>query len=241
MNLVDVATFLAVLLRVGGWTHAAPFIGEKMVPAKVRMASTVLIALMLTSSRSPISMDELMFVGPAELLLGLVAGFAARLPLSAVEGAGQLLGLSLELGFAGTLDPVIREESLPTRRIAFSLAGLAFLGCGGLEASIHALGGPPLSGHGMGAVLERLVVAAGDVLPAALMGAAPVLVAAVIANLAVGLISRAAPGFNLLALMLVAVLVVGLGVLWATAPHFGQMIFGLCMRASHAAETLLTP
>ncbi len=141
---------------------------------------------------------------------------------------------------------MMREESLPTRRIAYSLAGLAFLGAGGLELSLRALGAAPISAmagfssHGFAFVLQRFVVAAGDVLPAALMGAAPVLVAAVIANLAVGLISRAAPGFNILALMVVAVLTVGGGVLWMTAPSFVQSVVAVSLRGAEAATDLLS-
>ncbi len=87
MNLTDISTFLAVLARVAGWMHAAPFIGEKMVPAKVRMAAVILMSLLLTPAHPPIAADELIMILPAELLLGLIAGFAARLAVGS-RGCG---------------------------------------------------------------------------------------------------------------------------------------------------------
>jgi flagellar biosynthetic protein FliR len=225
--------FLAAFARSAAWLQTAPLTGDSTLSPKLRTAMAALMALPIAAARGPLGASELFAALPGELLLGAAIGLAARVEMAGAEAGGQLLGLELELGFAGTFDPMAREEALPTRRLASCLAGLAFLGLDGLELSARSLATPPISGHSLQRALGSLIDASADVLPLAVRAAAPMMVAAVIANVAVALASRAAPALNVFSVMLALVLVIGALALTATAPAF---VREMALTARHAID-----
>ena len=228
----EIAAFLAVLLRTAAWIHAAPLVGDNGLPPRLRLALAALIALPLSIHHPPTDFSHLLSAAPVELLFGLAAGFALRLAFAGVEAGGQLIGIQLELNFAATFDPTSGDESLPTRRIAWCIAGLAFLSMGGLEQALGALAVPAPPGVTR---LPELVQRGGLVFVLALRAAGPMLVASFVANLAVGLASRAAPALNIFSVMLATLLVVGALVLLGTASRFTSEIVGAVRLGMDAA------
>jgi flagellar biosynthetic protein FliR len=237
----DVGAFLACFARAAALLSAAPLGGDRAIPPRFRVALAALCALGVLPVKGPLGTGELWLVLPAELLLGLFAGFLARLVLAGAEAGGQLIGLQLGLGFAGTFDPSAGDEALPTRRLAFSMAGLAFLGAGGLEALVRVLGARTLDGRNLHALLGSVLQRSAEVLPLALRLVAPVLLAALIANLALALASRAAPSLNVFSIMLALVLALGTVVLAATAPAFVREALAIGRLAASAPLSAVAP
>jgi len=216
----EIGAGLLCFARASALFYAAPLVGDRAVPARVRVGLAAVAAFLVAGSRSPVALAEIPAQLPFELALGLIAGFAARLALAAADTGGQLVGLSLGLGFANQVDPMQGEEVLPTRRLAGTLAALAFLAGGGLEQLIAVLATPPPQAATLGALLEQFLNAGGAVLAGGVRLAAPLLVVGVIVNLAAGLASRAAPAVNVFSVAFALVLVVGGLVLIASAPSF---------------------
>lgn len=212
---------LSAFARVGALMQAAPLTGDRTMPMRVRGAAAVVFAVALAPTRPPVELAALPLVLPVEILVGLITGFAARLALASVEAGGQLLGVQMEIGFAAFFDQRLGEESLPTREIIAAFAGLAFLACGGLEAMIRAAAVLPaadLAGRSVLETLASLPERGADVILVAIRLAAPVAVAALVANLASALASRAAPGMNVFAITLSLVLVASALALVTTTP-----------------------
>ena len=228
--------FLAVFVRTAAWLSVGPLTGDVMVPPRYRVAVAALIALVLAPLRPPIAIEALPALLPGELLIGVAIGFSVRLVLSGVEAGGQLIGLQLELGFAGVFDPLLREESLPTRRIAYCLGALCFLATGGLESCVRALAYAPSLGSGSPAIIFSRLMDAASVVPLyGLRIAAPTMLATTVANLAVALASRAAPALNVYSVALAAVLVLGGAALAATAP---ALLRELMLDARYATDLI---
>jgi flagellar biosynthesis protein FliR len=216
----EIGAGLLCFVRAAALFYAAPLLGDRAVPAKVRVGFAALAAFLVAGTREPVALAELPGLIPMEIALGLLAGFGARLVMATAETGGQLVGLTLGLGFANQVDPMQGEDSLPTRRMAMVIAGLAFLGAGGLEQLVGVLAAPTPQGSSMGMVFDQFVNAASFVLTGGLRLAAPILVVSVIVNLAAGLASRAAPAVNVFSVAFALVLVVGGIVLIASAPTF---------------------
>lgn len=226
LTVTELVAFLACFARAGAFLQSFPLTGDHVVPLKLRAALAALIAFALAPMRPALPVDALFWAIPAELLLGLAAGFAGRLVFAGVEAGGQLIGLQLGLGFAGTFDAAAGEPELPTHRMVRSLAGLAFLGMGGLEAVLLTLAAPPASAQSLLGALPQLIDRGAEVLVAGIQLAAPALAVSIIANLAAGLASRAAPALNVFSVALALVLVVGSAVLIATGPAFIAELMG---------------
>jgi flagellar biosynthetic protein FliR len=230
----QLATYLCAFARAGAWLLTAPILSDKALNARLRTAVAALLAIVIAPLHPVAGMEALFSRLPGELILGVIAGFTGRIALYAAETGGQIIGIQLGLNFAATMDPETKDESLPTRRIAYSLAGLAFLSAGGIERSIAALAVSAGGEHAI-AALPLLVDRAGEVLVLGLRAAAPMLIAAVVSNLAVGLASRAAPALNVFSVMLAATFVVGALVLTASAPSLARELTGNARRAADAA------
>ena len=234
----ELATLLAVLARVSAWSYTAPLISGPSVPPRVRMGVALALAALVATARPAVDPDALWSLIPAEVVLGLVAGFGARLIILGAEAAGQLIGMSLGIGFASFYDPGLGEDALPTRRIAGALAGLAFLSADGLQLTLRALAyAPPASGDVL--ALSALVDGSAQVFVTSVRASAPVLVAALVSNLAMAFASRAAPSLNAFSVMLALFLVVGGAVLLATAPAFARELLWVGDRATTWAVDLL--
>ena len=82
--------------------------------------------------------------------------------------------------------------------------------------------------------------AGGVVMLASLRTAAPLLVAAVIANFTAALASRAAPALNAFSVMLALFLIAGIAALWATAPALVQEILRGAASAADAPARLFS-
>jgi flagellar biosynthesis protein FliR len=228
----EIAVFLPAFARAAAFLQAFPLTGDRVVPLKLRAALAAMIAMALVPMRPPLDPAALPIAVPAELLLGLAAGFAGRLVFAGVEAGGQLIGLQLGLGFAGTFDPLVAEQELPTQRLVRCLAGLAFLGAGGLEATLLALAAPPVGATTLLGILPQLIERGGEVLIAGVQLAAPALAVSLVANLAAGLAARAAPALNVFSVALALVLVVGAAVLLATGPAVVADVINSGRRAS---------
>jgi len=220
---VDMAQVMRLLLlfcRIGGVMIVAPLFSSEHVPARARAALALMIAVALAPVSGPApEVATPVAIGLAtagELMIGLAIGFGARLIFVAVNMAGELADLQSGFGFAGMVSPQMGENVSVIGQLQMSVAWLIFLAANGhhivlkgLSASLAALplGSPP------GFAAPALTHATATLIATAVRMAAPVVAAVLLADLALGLLTRAAPQMNLLAIGFPIKLAVGL---WAT-------------------------
>jgi flagellar biosynthetic protein FliR len=233
------APFLATFARCAGFFVSVPFIGDRSTPMRVRTGAALVVAFALAPTRAPLTMEALYFALPAEAVLGLAAGFAARVVVGGVEAGGQLIGQQLGLGFAGAFDPMIGDQEMPTARLARVMFGFAFIGTGGIEACVLALAAPAPAMDSLRAAPSLILAQGGDVLIAGVRLAAPAIVGAMVANLAAALATRAAPALNVFSVVLALLIVVGALVLLATAPMFIAELLGTAARVPDVVSRVL--
>lgn len=198
--------FQAVLLfaRLGAAVMLLPGLGEQEVPGPVRLGlglALVLLLMLALAPGLPAAPDD---VGQAarlmviEVLVGLWLGGLARLVTMAMAVAGQAVALLLGLAQALVPDPDLGGQGTATARL-FSLAAAVLVLSGGLYAiplralvesyTLLPVGEPFPAGAGA----EAMAGAAADSLALSLRLAAPFVLAAVVINVALGLLTRIAP------------------------------------------------
>lgn len=238
-----VATFAATFGRGAAFMYAAPVLSDRTVPAKIRVVTAAVIAMALISARPAIAPEDILFVLPVEILVGLAAGFTGRIVIAGAAAGAELIGLQVGLGFAAAYDPTLGEVAMPVRRLVMTLGGLAFVMAGGVEATIHVMAASPVPARALPDMMMSVVNQTGSILPVALRFSAPVLIAAMVANVAMGLMSRAAPGLNVFSIMLALVMVVGAAILIGTAPALIRDLQGIATRATEAMlpESMVHP
>lgn len=220
--------FLWPLLRISGMVLAAPVFTQTGAPMRVRalitIALTVVIFPLMPDFAPPALWSAGWWLGIfAELALGITFGFVLRIAFEAVGLCGELVSLSVGLGFAQLADPMRGGSAPLMSRFYVMLATALFFALDGHLALIQITTDSfrhfePGAARYSGEQAMAVVGFAGRAILAGTQLALPVMIAMLITNLAFGLIGRAAPALNLLTVGLPIVLVMGLALAIVTLP-----------------------
>ncbi len=139
-----------------------------------------------------------------QVVVGLTLGFLAQLLFSAVQAAGELIDLASGFTLATLYDPLSNVSSSMFGRIhqliavtlLFATNGHLFL-LRGFMASYEVF---PLHPTSIGTLTQTVLAHVGTFFTSALQIAAPVVVVLFLAELALGLVSRAVPSLNVFAM-----------------------------------------
>ncbi|HET9620667.1 MAG TPA: flagellar biosynthetic protein FliR [Kofleriaceae bacterium] len=234
----EIGGVIACLSRVGGLAVTAPVIGDPGVPARARLVFVLAVSLVLGFARPPVELAVLPGVAVVELAIGLATGATARMAMAAVAIGGQIMGLSVGLGFASQYDVHAGESAGVLRSLLTTLASFAFLAAGGLEAIVRSAAAAPARLAELDAIAPAFLHHASAAFSHGIALAAPLLLAAFVGNIALAVMNRAAPAVNVFSVALPAVLVLGGLVLLATAAH---MAGALTQTARTAIDLLASP
>lgn len=220
--------YLWPFFRIGALVGAAPIFGTGLVPMRIRLG----LALTLTLVIAPVIpamplIDPLsatgILISVQQVLIGLVMGFALQLVFAVFVFSGELIAMSLGLGFASMNDPV-SGVMVPTVSQFYTLmVTLLFLAIDGHLVLIDVLARSfttlPVAGAGLSVhSLWELVQWGGHLFSDAVLIALPAMTALLVVNLSFGVLTRAAPQLNMFAVGFPAILMIGLVVMWLTLP-----------------------
>lgn len=209
----QIPTMLLVVFRLGGLAIYGPVFGSAVIPGRVKVFLVFLIGLGVfpvvaaggNGWGQPLQLS-LFALAPlllVELLIGIVIGFLASLPLMAVQTGGLIMGQQMGLGFAQLYNPAIDDEADVVGQMLFYMALAGFLLVGGHEAmvlavlnSFHHIGPGGLTPDvSLIALIAGMLSAA---LELALRVAAPLLALILLESVAMGFISKTVPQLNIL-------------------------------------------
>jgi len=218
-----------------------------MVPMRVRAGLAVLLAWLLLPAAAgrPVAgtTGEILVGLGGEVALGLAMGFVLQLVFAALVFGGQALGLSMGLGFASMVDPQNGVQVPVLSQFYVITAILLFFAMSGhlllvelLAESFRAL--PPGSGLLSPAGLERLLAWGGRLFAHGLLVTLPAVTAILVANLAFGVITRAAPQLNIFAVGFPVTMLLGFAVLMVTLPQLLPRFGALLLDAAELVRSL---
>jgi flagellar biosynthesis protein FliR len=212
--------FALVSSRIVGFVAVSPFPGQN-VGRTQRVGLVVVLSWVATSfaagQSAPRELD-LTLAGPAviELSCGIVVGMGFRLVFAAAEVLASLLGHSTGLATPSVLNPTMEAPETVVARVIGLGAMLAALAAGvhriaiaGLLESFHAL--PVGTFAIVDAPLPRLVDLSIDAFVLGVRLSTPIVAVALLVQLALALVSRAAPSLQIFNVGLTVLL--GTGVL----------------------------
>ncbi|MEP6729864.1 MAG: flagellar biosynthetic protein FliR [bacterium] len=220
-------TVLALLgLRVGGLVLIAPIFSAKPLPASLKAALIVLFAVLLqpAARASAIAGVSLSFTNAfGETMIGFAIGLGAALLVGAADAAGELIAIQTGLSGAAILDPMTSTQGPALGQFTSFFAITLMLA---LDAHVVMLDAVASSTRiiPIGATLDlaggaRAMVATGTQLfGLGLRFAAPVIAVVLIANVALAILSRAAPQLNILSVAFPLQIFAGLMAFAATIP-----------------------
>jgi flagellar biosynthetic protein FliR len=223
-----VTPILWPFLRVLALFSAMPVFAQRGVPMRLRIGLAFLIAFCAQASlppTAPIALDSSAAVVAVlqQVLIGVALGFAVRIVFSAVEFAGELVGLQMGMNFATFFSPMSGgEQTAVSRFYGISIAWL-FIVTGGhllvIGAVVQSFSAFPVAGDPFD-VLRALQPQrwGAEIFRLGLWIALPLLAMLLFTNLILGVISRVAQQMNVFAIGFPITLGVGLAGVLATLP-----------------------
>lgn len=240
------AAFWLPFCRISGAILSAPLFSGKGVPGQFRIflvviLSTVMAPLVLANGTAPLAdFNPLSFSGllmaANELLIGICLGFLVQLAFEAVMLAGSLIATSMGLGFATLIDqqqgtpvPVLGQFlMLITLLLFMALDGhLAFLELLMKSFAMWPPGTVVLTPDAAQILLKSI----SGMLGAAMRIAMPAVIALLVVQIAMGVISRSSPSMNLFAVGFPITMLVGFIVIKQVLPSLAPILEDLLSTA----------
>jgi flagellar biosynthetic protein FliR len=235
-DIKEVATILLIFGRFGGVMAAAPVLSNRHLPARIKIAFSLLVGFALAplyrTAEIPTNASALALAMVGEVLIGLAIGFVAGLAFMAVHVAGEMADVSIGFTMATQYNPALGVHAPVLTQLQTTLAALLFLGMDGhhtvLTATADSIKLLPLGSVLPASSALRCVDLVAGLFSVGVRMALPTVASLVIADAALALLARTAPQINLFTVGVPVKMGVGLLV----------VMIGLPVLVSLTAETL---
>jgi flagellar biosynthetic protein FliR len=239
---VWLTSFLWPFVRILALIATAPVLSQAAIPMRVKIALGGFITLIVAPTLGAVpqvtvfSADGVWII-VNQFLIGAALGTTMQVALAAVDAAGEFIGQQMGLGFATLYDPREGGNAVVVSRYLNTIALLAFLVFDGHLQMISALVATfqqvPIGVNVVGAATHAqgwraLASYGGSVFSTGLLLSLPVVAALLIANLALGILNRAAPQIGIFQVGFPVTMLIGLLLIQFMTPNmipFFQRIF----------------
>lgn len=212
-------TFLLLIVRFTGVFMNCPGIGMGVSGITVRFPAIMVFAFaaVLGSPTAVMPANTVLAVGMmfSELLFGALLGLLPQLAIAGIQAAAGICSTSMGLQASQLIDPTLQVSVPDIARIFGDLAVLIFISLGGHYAVVYAaagMGGVIVPGSFVASdrIIELLVNHTAQVFEIGVLFSAPVVVALLITNVVLGIVSKAVPTVNVFMVSFPLTIAIGL-------------------------------
>ncbi|HEY1858060.1 flagellar biosynthetic protein FliR [Acidocella sp.] len=238
--------FMWPFLRITGLFITGPFYGSSSIPAVVKALIAAAYAAALAAwlpNLPPFPADPIsaIFAGLIQIAFGAVLGLAMQIIVSIVASTGELISLSIGLGFAEMQMPGSAVSAPVVYNLMFWAGLMAYISAGGPIFLFAAIAHSFQAGIGTGGLApwDQLTTLGETAISSAVWLAMPVLAVTLSINLTVGLTTVFAPQMNLLTIGFPLLIIVGLWVFTGSIVFLDHDFHHLMDLAMHSVTAML--
>ena len=240
--------WMIALARVSGLLIVAPFLGSVSIPPRIKAGLALLLTLfMLPLVPAPPAVagaSGMAALLAGELAAGFTLGFTLQLIFDAAQLAGQVCGVQMGYSLASVLNPDSQADSPVLSTLYQLVALLLFVQLGvphwllrGLARSFDYL--PPGRLSLTWPAVSGLLTFAASMFVAGMQMAAPVVVASLFADVALGFLGKASPQLPVLFIGISLKNLLGLALLIGAVSFWPRFFDARFERALEASERIL--
>lgn len=222
--LPHVVPLMLVVARVTGIFVLTPLLGSSSVPTVYRAMLAFMFSIAIYSSiGDPVAIPRLdlatlvplLFI---ELMIGVIIGLIAAMPIYAMQMGGYIMGYQVGLSLAESFNPELNTNGSVIGQILFFLGVFLFIGVGGLDVTFLVLADSlktaPIGAFGVPDVpLGAFVDVFSSGFELAIRISTPIMAAVSMSQVAMGLVMKTMPQINIMSVGFGIQIVVGLLVL----------------------------
>jgi flagellar biosynthesis protein FliR len=247
---VPAVTLAALLLgtaRATGFVLLAPPFNSRTIPGPVKAAFALALSVLLSTQIAP-SLPEptagfLVVSAVTEVVIGAGLGFVVQVLFSAVQMAGDLIDVTGGFSLQPAYDPLAMTQNSSVGRLHYLLAITLLFTSGGhlmiVKGFATSYQGLPVGGEVPTDQLASVLLTAFSMMfLAALQIAGPMVAVLLLADVALALLSRAAPALNIFAIGFPVKIMLTLAMLGLTFPLLPPALDALLEQATRAMLSL---
>lgn len=233
-------------VRISAMLMIAPIYAASSFPVRIRVVLAVVVTAALYPTLEPVrGIDPVSLQGfivlAHQVVIGAAMGFILQMSFQLLVIAGETIAMTMGLGFARMVDPQNGVQVPVVAQYYIIIATLLFLSMNGhlllLQMVIQSFEILPVAEIGMSREGLWLVVQWGSqMFVGALLIALPAVTALLVANIAMGIITRAAPQLNIFAVGFPLMLLLGFILLMLTLPSTLPQFSNQVMNAFDSAH-----
>ncbi len=232
-----VSAFIWPLVRILGVFTSAPLLSNTSFPVQTRVglgvAITVLVAPNLSAfpEQDPLSWAGILIL-TQQFLIGIAIGFVLRIIFTGVELAGEIIGMSMGLGFATFFDPQSKGRSSSISQFLSFLTLMLFITSDFhlllIECLVDSFHTMPIGVASLNQnSFQQLAYYGSRIFSIGIQLSLPVVTALLITNMALAVLTRAAPQLNLFAIGFPLTLLTGYLMLNLILPYLASPILNM--------------
>ena len=247
----QIAAFVLVLARIGGLFFFAPIFSSKLIPARAKFMAAGAISLALSPLASngrviPQDPVEIASLVVKEIIVGLAIALALGVVAAAVHAGASIIDAVGGFSFASLVDPFTNMQGSPFAQLYGVFATMILLVSGGDHIMIQGLARsydlvPIDAALHFGRMADLALTGLMQVFLIGLEVTAPVLLALVLTDMALGMIARAVPQMNVFFVGAPAKIMVAFAVAAASLPFVALRLEEALGEAVMRALTVMGP
>jgi flagellar biosynthetic protein FliR len=241
---IDLTPFFGIgllLVRPGALILAAPTLGGTFAPAQVKIGLTAFIALMLLPTTPVPTVPSAMGMAAVvarEVAIGVAFAMAIRVLTSAAEFAGHLAAAQMGLAYAATVDPASGARHTSVATLYGNVALVVFFTANAHHVFLRALSESyvqlPIAvgeiGRSMPDAITALLALS---FTFAVRLALPFIAILIVVEVAMALVTKAAPALNLITLGAPVRVLIGLVLIGLAAPALVGLVSNTSVSVVH--------
>ena len=244
-----IAGLMWPLARILGLIATAPLFNNAKIPARSRIGLGILLALIVAPAvpaqpaTDPMSLAGMLIL-MQQMVIGLAMGMAMRIVFAAIEMAGEIIGMTMGLGFATFYDPQSAGHSSAISQFLSLVMLMLYLAANFhlmlISVLVDSFTTMPI-GTGLGSVgMEQLVSWGGRIFSAGVQLSLPIVAALLINNIALGILTRAAPQLNIFGIGFPIAIGIGFIMIALTLPYLAVPVERLLQEGIEMTGRLAT-
>ena len=216
-------------VRIAALVGATPAFSSSFVPMKVRLGIAIALTMVVAPILDTVPVVDALsgegfFIILTQMLLGIVMGFVLHLVFTAFILGGQIIAMQMGLGFASMIDPSNGSTAPVLSMLYVLVITLLYFVFNGhlvlIEILVESFRTIPISPYGFNVDgLWQIVTWMGFIFQSAILIALPAVAALFLTNMALGVMSRAAPQLNIFAVGFGLIMVAGFTVMTLSLPN----------------------
>lgn len=245
-----IGSFFWPFVRIGSMMVAAPVFGARMLPVRIRILMALSVSVLTVPLLPPVpAVDPISLASfnilLQQILIGVATGFIIQMVFQSLVIAGEAIANGMGLGFARMVDPANGVQVPVISQFFVVLATLLFVVLNGhlllIQLIVRSFEILPIAETGLSLPALKAVVNWGSqMFIGGLMIGLPAVTALLVVNIAMGVITRAAPQLNIFAVGFPLMILLGFIFLAATLPSVFAQFTKLLMAAfEYIAELMV--